>query len=96
MIVLFPPESCSHELNIASVRHSDGVHVLIHEHVFVGILLSLILISEQISAIRLLCDYITQLRIRLTNAILSYVSATVIILEFTTQCNIRLHDPFVY
>ena len=40
MIVLFALESCSHKLSIASVGHSDHVHVLIHGYVFAGILLS--------------------------------------------------------
>ena len=38
MIVLFPPESCSHELSTVLVVHSHHAHVLIHGYLFAGIL----------------------------------------------------------
>ena len=87
MIVLFPPESCSHELSIASVGHSDHVHVLIHGYVFAGILLSSIEYSVAGRPARSLPYLHTYTYVRWSSALVKWVlrceSASPTTLTFT-------------
>jgi hypothetical protein len=87
MIVLFPLESCSHELSIASVGHSDHVHVLIYGYVFAGILLSSIEYSVAGQPARSLPYLYTYTYVRWNSALVNWVlrceSASPTTLTFT-------------